>query len=66
MSYQDLLNSNTKPTNFYQQLIDHTSELLQDIENRNQGVVAKDLGMSQTQLSHILKLLKELFYAKQH
>jgi len=65
-SYEHLLElaKTTKVDNYYQTLVTHTEELLVDINKRNQGVVARDLNMSQTELSHILKLLKELHYAR--
>jgi len=48
--------------NYYSQLIVHTGDILKDIEKRSQGVVARDLGLTQPQLSTLLKLLKELYY----
>jgi len=65
-SYEHLLEiAKTKQvTNYYQTLATHTEELLADINKRNQGVVARDLNMSQSELSHVLKLLKELYYAR--
>lgn len=52
------------PNKFYHILIANTGLLLQTIEAKSQGKVAQDLKMSPTQLSYILKLLKELYYAK--
>ena len=66
MTYQDLIDTNEPVTNFYQLLIDNTKDLLIDIDKRNQGLVAKDLNMTQSQLSIIVKMLKELYYARQH
>jgi len=65
MDYNTLLLTLAKnPSQFYHILIANTGTLLREIEATNQGKVASDLKLSSTQFSHILKLLKELYYAK--
>jgi len=45
---------------FYLALIEHRTELILDIARRNQARVARDLEITQTQLSHITQILKRL------
>ena len=47
---------------YYHQIVQHAKLILVEIALRNQGVVARDLGMSTTKLSTIKPLLIE--YAK--
>jgi len=67
MTYSEFLtklNTSVHIKDYYSQLIVHTKDILQDIESRNQGLVARDLHITQSKLSNILPLLKELYYAQ--
>jgi len=51
------------PQEYHRLLIVHAKDILEDTNKRNQGLVAKDLNITQSKLSNILPLLKELYYA---
>ena len=60
---QDIANNNTIPR-YYITLVSFTEEILLDIANNKQSLVASYLGLTPVKLSHILPLLKELYYHK--
>lgn len=43
---------------YYKSLIKYRKELIQDIDDRNQTIVAEELGMHQTRLSALVQILK--------
>ena len=60
--YIDLINSRSKirGQKLYEHIYQYYQDLVLDIHSRNQGVVARDLGITASKLSHILSLLKGL------
>lgn len=64
MTYQDfknLLKRETLPKqDYYSHLVSFREDILKDIFDRNQGVVARDLGLTPSKLSYITQILKSI------
>ena len=56
--YQNLLEQIKEPTpDYYLLLLTNSKHIVKEVKFRNQGVVAKELNISQSKLSNILPLL---------
>ena len=69
MTFNELTNQlhNNPPQpnpHFYKVLTSNAVTILQEIELRNQGLVAKDLNISLPKLNHLLPLLKEFVFTQ--
>jgi len=59
--YKQLLQRTAQPTDdYYNILIDHKQDIIARVKSKGQALTAKELNMSQTTLSNLLKLLNAL------
>ena len=61
IKFKHLVSSKPLPkSEYYTSLIKFRKEILRDIDDRNQTIVAEELGVHQTRLSAFLQILKYL------
>ncbi len=63
LKFKQYLKDNKPIPDYYHQLVEHTKDILIDISLSKQSIVAQELNLTPVKLSHLLPLLKELYYA---
>jgi len=59
-AFKAKIKANERIEDYNSQLLVHRQSILEDIQERNQGVVARDLNMSQSRLSILVPFLRAL------